>query len=338
MMKGLYKIITAAALAAMLILPLGGFAGASGSVYTVQAGDSLWKVSAANGLTVTQLKSYNGLASDTIYPGQQLRLTPSTKYTVQSGDTLWKIAQKYGTTVAAIKELNGLTSDTIMPGRVLYIPSGAAGTVRPQPVRGWPSITYIVQTGDTASGIAAKFGTTAAKIMGYNYMRAQDWFNVGQKIAVNGYAPRDYAVLPGDASAPARVGTLVDWFRDGQYLLHRNDVFLLTDCATGLQFKVQMIGGVNHSDVEPLTAADTAVMKKLFPVWKWDPRPVVVFSNGMNIAASLSGMPHAPDTIAGNNAAGLFDMYLYNSTGHRADVSQVYVQQHQACVLKAAGR
>jgi LysM repeat protein len=43
--------------------------------YTVQSGDSLWRIATTNGLTVTQLKQYNNLTSDAIYIGQVLRLT-----------------------------------------------------------------------------------------------------------------------------------------------------------------------------------------------------------------------------------------------------------------------
>ncbi len=40
---------------------------------------------------------------------------------------------------------------------------------------------------------------------------------------------------------------LVDWFRDGQYLLKRNDIFTIVDFATRKQFTVKVMGGYNHS-------------------------------------------------------------------------------------------
>jgi len=43
--------------------------------YTVKSGDSLSLIAKTYGLTVTQLKSYNNLASDTIYVGQVLKFT-----------------------------------------------------------------------------------------------------------------------------------------------------------------------------------------------------------------------------------------------------------------------
>jgi LysM repeat protein len=363
--------MTLSTAASVTFKPLTVYA-ATVSIYTVKSGDSLWAIATNNGLTVTQLKQYNGLSSDTIYPGQQLRLCDCYKYTVKSGDSLWLISMSYKTSISAIKSFNGLTSDVINVGQVLYIPksettgttgsggstgsggttgntgsNGSTGTTdntgsndtsRPTPVTAWPSITYIVQSGDYVSTVAKKFGVSQSDLLKYNYMTINDWFNAGQKIAINGYAPRYYAVVPGESSQALRVGKLVEWFYDGQYVLRRNDIFQITDVKTGLKFNVKMMGGLNHADVEPATATDTATMKKLFTNWVWDPRPVVIYHNGMNIAASISGMPHSTDTVSGNNVTGHFDLYLYNSKGHSSTTSQTYMQQHQNSVLYAAGK
>ncbi|MFW6035390.1 MAG: L,D-transpeptidase family protein [Halothermotrichaceae bacterium] len=43
-------------------------------IYTVRPGDSLWKISQRYGITVANIKSLNNLDSNTIYPGQKLKI------------------------------------------------------------------------------------------------------------------------------------------------------------------------------------------------------------------------------------------------------------------------
>lgn len=327
--------------------------------YIVQPGDSLWIISTKVGVSINDIRLLNNLTSDQIMVGQVLKLpvvkssttntttapnTNTSKYIVKAGDTLWIIANNHKTTVDQLRSLNNLKSDTLNIGQELLVPTVSttstttSTTTERQNVLNWPSITYIVQAGDTTSGIARRFGISLSDFLKYNYLGTNDWVNAGQRVAINGYAPRMYTVTPGEASQPARVGKIVDWFLEGQYILRRNDTFLVTDVDTGRQFRVKMMGGYNHSDVEPITVSDTETIKQLFNnTWTWAPRAVVIYKDGMNIAASLSGMPHSFNTINDNNVEGHFDIYLLNSQSH-SQASATYIQQHQNMVYKAAGQ
>ena len=56
---------------------IGGTAGSAARTYTVRSGDSLWAIAAkqlGNGNRYTEIKALNGLKSDTIHPGQVLKL------------------------------------------------------------------------------------------------------------------------------------------------------------------------------------------------------------------------------------------------------------------------
>jgi peptidoglycan endopeptidase LytE len=138
-------LMTAAMATGLILTAFGASASADGNTYTVQSGDSLWKISQTYHVTVDQLKSWNQLTSDTIYVNQNLVIVPpvasapapavtsapTVSYTVKAGDTLYGIAKSYGTTVTDIKSINGLTTDLIQIGQQLKIPTTSATTTAP---------------------------------------------------------------------------------------------------------------------------------------------------------------------------------------------------------------
>lgn len=87
--------------------------------YTVQKGETLYKIAKDNGISVSDLKSINNLKSDSVSDGQVLLIKKM--YTVQKGDTLYKIAKKNNITVDNLKRINHLTSDNISLGQSLLL-------------------------------------------------------------------------------------------------------------------------------------------------------------------------------------------------------------------------
>lgn len=90
------------------------------NVYTIQSGDTLWKIANKYGTTIEELKVTNGLQTDLLLIGQKLRVPII--YQVKAGDTLWEIAQVYHSSVQTIKAANSLTSDLILIGQKLKVP------------------------------------------------------------------------------------------------------------------------------------------------------------------------------------------------------------------------
>jgi hypothetical protein len=118
-------------------------------------------------------------------------------------------------------------------------------------------------------------------------------------------------------------------------LLPKFTKFTVLDTETGLSFKVQRRAGSNHADVQPLTKADTAIMKKIYNgKWSWKRRAIIVQYEDKWIAASMHGMPHGAGALP-NNFPGHFCIHFYGSTTHKTNEMDL---SHKLMVLKAAGK
>jgi spore germination protein len=185
--------------------------------YTVQPGDTLYKIAQKFGTSVNTLSKLNNIQDpDLIYPGQTLLIPaptptpsptptptpipspsptptptptpspspsptpiPTINYTVLPGDTLFKIAQKFNTTVGTLVSLNNITDpNLIIAGQVLLVP---APTPTPTPS---PTITYTVKSGDTLFQIAREYGTTVDVLTKLNNITDPNLIYPGQTILI----------------------------------------------------------------------------------------------------------------------------------------------------------
>ena len=160
--------------------------------YTVQSGNTLSGIAEEYGTTVNTLVALNGISNpNLIYVGQVLKIpatgsgasvsTSSTiNYTVQAGDTLSGIAEEYGTKVNTLVALNGISNpNLIYVGQVLKIPVSGSESTSNSTVT-----TYTVQSGDTLSGIALKFGTTVNHLVAINGISNPNLIYVGQVLKI----------------------------------------------------------------------------------------------------------------------------------------------------------
>lgn len=136
------------------------------TVYTVKSGDTLSLIALHYGISVSDLKAFNKLTSDIIFPGQTLKLsvtsTPSTtgtnpttaqpdshpaapvvqpvtykpadpsSYKVQPGDSLWKIAHHFHLSIASLESINKLKNDRIYVGQTLSLKKSTTPAVPKQ--------------------------------------------------------------------------------------------------------------------------------------------------------------------------------------------------------------
>ncbi|EHD1704777.1 1,4-beta-N-acetylmuramoylhydrolase [Listeria monocytogenes] len=184
-------------------------------VYTVVKGDSLWRIANNNKVTIANLKAWNNLKSDFIYPGQKLKVSagstsntntskpstntntskPSTNtntnakvYTVAKGDSLWRIANNNKVTIANLKAWNNLKSDFIYPGQKLKVSAGSTtNTNTAKPSTNNPNNstvkTYTVKKGDSLWAISRQYKTTVDNIKAWNKLTS-NMIHVGQKLTI----------------------------------------------------------------------------------------------------------------------------------------------------------
>lgn len=97
-------------------------------------------------------------------------------YTVKSGDTLSAIAKKYGTTVQQLASINNIPDpNKIYVGQVLKLSGNSTTT---------SSTTYTVKSGDTLSGIAARYSTTVQALVTVNGIADPNKIYVGQVLKI----------------------------------------------------------------------------------------------------------------------------------------------------------
>lgn len=156
------------------------------SAHTVRRGDTLSGIGARYGVSVDQLKSWNGLRGSTIVVGQQLSLKGSggtssgaarmSTYTVRRGDTLSKIAAAHGMSSAELQRANGIRNAShIEVGQKLKVAGGTSSS------SSWT--TYTVRAGDSLGAIATRHKCTVAELKSWNQLRSTV-IHPGQKLKV----------------------------------------------------------------------------------------------------------------------------------------------------------
>lgn len=187
--------------------------------YTVQSGDTLSGIASRFGTSYETLAHLNNIANpNLIHVGQTLRLSGSSSstttnatshttsstssaagsYTVQSGDTLSAIAARYGMSWETLARLNNISNpNVIMVGQVLRLSAGPTTHVTVHSASRQVTSSsnggqYVVQSGDTLSTIAARYGMSYETLARLNNISNPNMIMVSQRLNVNGVATRSY--------------------------------------------------------------------------------------------------------------------------------------------------
>ncbi len=137
----------------------------------------------------------------------------------------------------------------------------------------------------------------------------------------------------GDLTMTLYPAEKIDWFTGGiQQLMPKGSNFKVYDVKTGIVWWAHRWSGFNHADIEPLTAADTERLCKIYGVSSasqitnknghWRRRPCLVTIGDRTFACSLYGVPHNEkgDTIADNNLTGQICLHFTNSRTSDTDI------------------
>ena len=234
---------------------------AAGGSYTVQAGDSYWRIANKYGISISELQRLNGTSDYNLYPGQSLKVpgsgssssatassnssstsTSTTSaapaaggsYTVQAGDSYWRIANKYGISISELQRLNGTSNYFLYPGQSIKVPGSGSASATPAPASNTASTTpapaetpapapstgggnYTVQAGDSYWRIANKYGISISELQRLNGT-SNYFLYPGQSIKVPGGgaaaetpaptpAPVSQTPAPAESPAPAAAET-----------------------------------------------------------------------------------------------------------------------------------
>ena len=157
--------------------------------HVVAHGETLLSIARQYGTTVLAIMNRNGLVQpDTIYVGTKLIIpvgyapseTPPTgtiHHVVQAGETLAQLARNYRTSIQAIVDANpGISADPnhVKPGTELIITVGTAPVQR----------THTVLYGESASGIARRYGVTVQALVQANGLRNPNQLQAGQVLII----------------------------------------------------------------------------------------------------------------------------------------------------------
>jgi len=172
------------------------------NIHIVRRGESLGLIAKKYHVYVSQLKRWNRLRSNTIYPGQKLvvygagsskyyrtastpviRSSEKSAHIVKPGENLGLIAKKYKCTVTDLKEWNNLRSSVIHPNQrlIVYKPAEKPKST----IKQGKYLYHIVRKGDTLWDIAKEYdGVTVEQIKRLNNLRNSNRIKPGQKIKI----------------------------------------------------------------------------------------------------------------------------------------------------------
>jgi LysM repeat protein len=228
-------------------------------------------------------------------------------HTVEPGETLWSIATANGLTPAEVAAANGLSPEArVIAGTEISIPTGSGGAGGGP----GPAGAYVVQLGDTLTGIAARSGVSVDAVAAMNGIDPDDPLLAGTALKVpSGTAPQ--AATHGPAvvtnAAPHPTAEHVDASTIGQIAAAHG---VPPSLAASIAWQES---GFDNSVVSDSNAR--GVMQIVPGTWSW-------------VNSNLAGPPLDPSSAMDNVEAGVLYLgeLLRDTGGDPAHAVAAYYQ------------
>jgi membrane-bound lytic murein transglycosylase D len=186
--------------------------------YRVKRGDSISEIAQKFGVSIVNLKKWNGLISNNLTVGKSLKIFNESRtsslgdntvknsanlnyYKIKTGETITEIARRYNVSVSSIKKWNNIKGNKIIAGTNLKIYSDAGVndlSDNNSTTKNKTSMTkksgnktvkksvdyYSVKRGDSLFAIAQKYGITVEELRSMNKLKGNK-LNQGQKLRID---------------------------------------------------------------------------------------------------------------------------------------------------------
>ena len=357
---------------------------AAGGSYTVQAGDSYWRIANKYGISIQELQRLNGTSDYTLHPGQSIKVpgsgtnasassnsssasTSTTSaapaaggsYTVQAGDSYWRIANKYGISISELQRLNGTSDYNLYPGQSLKVPGSGSSSSASASSNSTSTSTsatsaapaaggsYTVQAGDSYWRIANKYGISISELQRLNGT-SNYFLYPGQSIKVPGSGSANAAPASNTASttpAPAETPAPASSTGGGNYTVQAGDSYWRIANKYGISIsELQRLNGTSNYFLYPgqsikvpgggaaaETPAPTPAPVSQTPAPAENPAPAAAetpapVANNASQASGGSYTVQAGDTlysIARRNGVDVYKLIANNGGSHFIQVGQV---------------
>lgn len=170
----------------------------NGTIYTIKAGDTFYRIADEFDITVRELQQANPLVNPfNLVVGQRICIprTPAppeppaippcvdgTYYVIRPGDTFFGLANRFNVTIRQLQEANPTVDpNSLVVGRIICIPAKVVPPGTP-PCPG--GAYYTIEAGDTFFSIATRFGVTVRDLETANPGVDPTRLTIGQRICI----------------------------------------------------------------------------------------------------------------------------------------------------------